>query len=166
MACAGFPRPRARGGCTCTCGWRPSKASTRCGGPRWRSRGRSSDGCRAAPRAAARAGGAGRTRGPRRCSLAAPFPQAEGRAASRAAEPGAVVSLPLAPPLKPQLAVSRKELPEGEQYVYEVKLDGFRCLAFVDGKETFLQSRGGKPFSRYFPELSFPPGHYVLDGEV
>ena len=76
------------------------------------------------------------------------------------------MSLPLAPPLKPQLAVSRKELPEGEQYVYEVKLDGFRCLAFVDGKETFLQSRGGKPFSRYFPELGFPPGHYVLDGEI
>src|SRR5205807_6173354 len=73
---------------------------------------------------------------------------------------------PLKPPLKPQLALSRKELPEGEQYTYEVKLDGFRCLAFVDGKETFLQSRGGKPFSRYFPELSFPPGHYVLDSEI
>ena len=29
-----------------------------------------------------------------------------------------------------------------------------------------LQSRGGKPLDRYFPELSFPPGRYVLDGEV
>jgi len=76
------------------------------------------------------------------------------------------MSLPIAPPLKPQLAVSRKELPEGEQYAYEVKLDGFRCLAFVDGEETFLQSRGGKPFRRYFPELTFPPGRYVLDGEI
>jgi ATP-dependent DNA ligase len=76
------------------------------------------------------------------------------------------MSLPLSPPLKPQLAVSRKELPEGEQYAYEVKLDGFRCLAFVDGEETFLQSRGGKPFSRYFPELTFPRGRYVLDGEI
>jgi ATP-dependent DNA ligase len=76
------------------------------------------------------------------------------------------MSLPLSAPLKPQLAVSRKELPEGEQYVYEVKLDGFRCLAFVDGEDTFLQSRGGKPFRRYFPELEFPPGRYVLDGEI
>jgi ATP-dependent DNA ligase len=76
------------------------------------------------------------------------------------------VSLPLSPPLKPQLALSRKELPEGEQYTYEVKLDGFRCIAFVDGEDTFLQSRGGKPFSRYFPELRFPPGRYVLDGEI
>ncbi len=76
------------------------------------------------------------------------------------------MSLPLSPPLKPQLALSRKELPTGEEYSYEVKLDGFRCLAFVDGEETFLQSRGGKPFGRYFPELALPRGRYVLDGEI
>ena len=44
------------------------------------------------------------------------------------------MSLPLAPPIKPQLALSRKELPVGDDYVYEVKLDGFRCLAFVDAE--------------------------------
>jgi ATP-dependent DNA ligase len=76
------------------------------------------------------------------------------------------VSLPLQPPLKPQLALSRKELPTGEDYVYEIKLDGFRCLAFVDGGEVFLQSRSGKPLGRYFPELAFPSGRYVLDGEI
>ena len=54
----------------------------------------------------------------------------------------------------------------GEQYLYEIKLDGFRCLAFVDGEESFLQSRTGKPLGRYFPELVLPPGRYVLDGEV
>jgi len=76
------------------------------------------------------------------------------------------VSLPLTPPVKPQLALSRKELPSGEEWVYEVKLDGFRCLAFVDRDETFLQSRNGRPLGRYFPELVFPPGRYVLDGEI
>jgi ATP-dependent DNA ligase len=76
------------------------------------------------------------------------------------------VTLPLQPILKPQLALSRKELPIGDEYVYEVKLDGFRCLAFVDGDDVFLQSRGGKPLGRYFPELVFPPGRYVLDGEI
>ena len=76
------------------------------------------------------------------------------------------MSLPLSPPVKPQLALSRKELPLGEQYRYEIKLDGFRCLAFVDGEELFLQSRNGRPLGRYFPELSFPPGRYVLDGEI
>ena len=76
------------------------------------------------------------------------------------------MTLPLQPILKPQLALSRKELPIGEDYVYEVKLDGFRCLAFVDGEEVFLQSRNGKPLGRYFPELVFPAGRYVLDGEI
>jgi ATP-dependent DNA ligase len=80
------------------------------------------------------------------------------------------VTLPLQPPIKPVLALSRKELPDGEQYVYEVKLDGFRCLAFVDGEEIYLQSRNGKPLGRYFPELalpgSLPAGRYVLDGEI
>jgi ATP-dependent DNA ligase len=76
------------------------------------------------------------------------------------------MTLPLQPPLKPQLALSRKELPSGEDWVYEVKLDGFRCLAFVDGEEIFLQSRNGRPLGRYFPELVLPPGRYVLDGEI
>ncbi|MBA3808545.1 MAG: ATP-dependent DNA ligase [Solirubrobacterales bacterium] len=76
------------------------------------------------------------------------------------------MTLPLEPPIKPQLALSRKELPVGEDYVYEVKLDGFRCLAFVDGEEVFLQSRTGKTLGRYFPELVLPAGRYVFDGEI
>jgi ATP-dependent DNA ligase len=76
------------------------------------------------------------------------------------------MTLPLRPPLKPQLALSRGALPEGEGWVYEVKLDGFRCIAFVDGEEVFLQSRNGRPLGRYFPELRLPPGRYVLDGEI
>ncbi len=77
------------------------------------------------------------------------------------------MTLPLEPPIKPQLALSRKELPEGEEYSYEIKLDGFRCLAFVDGDEVFLQSRSGKTLGRYFPELmTLPAGRYVLDGEI
>jgi ATP-dependent DNA ligase len=76
------------------------------------------------------------------------------------------MSLPLTPPLQPQLALSRKALPQGEIYVYEIKLDGFRCVAFMDGEDVFLQSRNGRPLGRYFPELRFPTGHYVLDGEI
>jgi ATP-dependent DNA ligase len=72
----------------------------------------------------------------------------------------------LKPPVKPQLALSRKELPEGEAWAYEPKYDGFRALAFVDGDDLFVQSRNGKPLARYFPELRFPAGSYVLDGEL
>jgi ATP-dependent DNA ligase len=76
------------------------------------------------------------------------------------------LELPLNPPVMPQLARSRSELPVGEQWAYEPKYDGFRAIVFVDGDETMIQSRGGKPLARYFPELRFPAGRYVLDGEI
>jgi ATP-dependent DNA ligase len=76
------------------------------------------------------------------------------------------VSLPLEPPVPPQLARPRASLPEGGGWGYEPKWDGFRALAFVDGGEVYLQSRNGKALNRYFPELAFPEGRYVLDGEI
>ncbi|MDF2435568.1 MAG: hypothetical protein JWP44_5201 [Mucilaginibacter sp.] len=76
------------------------------------------------------------------------------------------MTLPLKPGIEPQLARAKRELPRGERWAYEPKYDGFRAIAFVDGDEVMLQSRSGKPLSRYFPELKFPPGRYVLDGEI
>jgi ATP-dependent DNA ligase len=76
------------------------------------------------------------------------------------------MSLPLTPPIEPQLARGKPELPVGEQWVYEPKYDGFRAIAFVDGGDVYLQSRGSRPLLRYFPELVFPAGRYVLDGEI
>jgi ATP-dependent DNA ligase len=76
------------------------------------------------------------------------------------------VDLPLKPPIQPQLARSRPELPAGDQWAYEPKYDGFRAIVFVDGEQSMVQSRGGKPLARYFPELRFPPGRYVTDGEI
>jgi ATP-dependent DNA ligase len=69
-------------------------------------------------------------------------------------------------PLPPQLARSRSSLPEGDGWAYEPKWDGFRAIAFVDGDEVELQSRNGKGLTRYFPEVAFPRGEYVLDGEL
>jgi ATP-dependent DNA ligase len=76
------------------------------------------------------------------------------------------VTLPISPPIKPQLALTRKQLPRGEEWAYEPKLDGFRAIVFVDGDDAYIQSRGGKELARYFPELSFAPGRWVLDGEL
>jgi ATP-dependent DNA ligase len=76
------------------------------------------------------------------------------------------VALPLRPPIEPQLALSRKKLPTDDGWAYEPKYDGFRALAFVDGDDLFLQSRSGRPLARYFPELEFPEGRYVIDGEL
>ena len=76
------------------------------------------------------------------------------------------MALPLSPPIKPQLALTRKALPEGEEWAYEEKLDGFRAIAFVDGGDFYLQSRGAKPLARYFPELRLGGVRAVLDGEL
>jgi ATP-dependent DNA ligase len=82
-----------------------------------------------------------------------------------------MLSLPLDPPVKPQLAKSAKELPEGDGWRYEPKWDGFRTIVFRDGDEVHLQSRNGKPMNRYFPEvipqiLALPKKKLVLDGEL
>ena len=76
------------------------------------------------------------------------------------------MALPLTPPVEPQLARSATVLPEGDQWSYEPKFDGFRALVFVDGEDVVLQSRGAKSLGRYFPELRFPAGRYVVDGEI
>ena len=76
------------------------------------------------------------------------------------------MALPLTPPVLPQLAKTARALPTGGGWVYEPKWDGFRALAFVDDGDIYLQSRNGRPLTRYFPELQFPQGRYVLDGEI
>ena len=81
------------------------------------------------------------------------------------------MSLPLKPPLKPQLAKSARELPAGEGWCYEPKWDGFRTIVFRDGDDVQLQSRNGRPMNRYFPDvveqaLALPADRFVLDGEM
>jgi ATP-dependent DNA ligase len=64
-----------------------------------------------------------------------------------------------------------EEIPVGPQWQYEPKWDGFRCLAFRRGKKVELQSKSGKPLSRYFPEVvaqveTLKADKFVLDGEI
>jgi ATP-dependent DNA ligase len=75
------------------------------------------------------------------------------------------------PPVAPMLAKLARELPAGEDLVYEPKWDGFRCVAFRDGDEVELGSRNERPLTRYFPELLGPiqqefPTRAVVDGEI
>jgi ATP-dependent DNA ligase len=68
-------------------------------------------------------------------------------------------------------ALSVDEIPTGDEWQYEPKWDGFRCLAFRDGDEVALQSKAGQPLARYFPELveavkSLAPKKFVLDSEI
>jgi len=66
------------------------------------------------------------------------------------------------------LAVSR--LPDGPQWVYEIKLDGYRAIAVRSGGNLNLLSRRGNSFNRQYPGvlggLADLPDNTVIDGEV
>jgi ATP-dependent DNA ligase len=81
------------------------------------------------------------------------------------------IKLPVHPPFPPMEAKSVDDIPRGENWQYEPKWDGFRCLAFRKGDEVILQSKAGQPLGRYFPELvmalqKLKPAQFVLDGEI
>ena len=86
-------------------------------------------------------------------------------------QPFPSIELPIQPPYPPADAKSVNEIPGGPGWLYEPKWDGFRCLAFRNGKEVLLQSKAGQPLGRYFPELvaalsELPERRFVLDGEI
>jgi ATP-dependent DNA ligase len=63
------------------------------------------------------------------------------------------------------------EIPRGDNWQYEPKWDGFRCLAFRRREQVLLQSKAGQPLARYFPEvvealLELKSTQFVLDGEI
>ena len=81
------------------------------------------------------------------------------------------MKLPIRIPYAPMEASVASEIPVGEEWQYEPKWDGFRCLAFRDGDEVELQSKAEKTLTRYFPELvealrSLKAKQFVLDGEI
>src|SRR6267143_2147980 len=79
--------------------------------------------------------------------------------------------LPSKPPYPPMEALLVDEIPAGPDWQYEPKWDGFRCLVFRDGAKVELQSKSGRPLTRYFPEIvaaakTLPAKKFVLDGEI
>jgi len=81
------------------------------------------------------------------------------------------MSLPIPKKYEPMEAKPAAELPVGNEWQYEPKWDGFRCLAFRDRNRVDLISKAGKPLTRYFPELvaalaSLSAKQFVLDGEI
>jgi ATP-dependent DNA ligase len=81
------------------------------------------------------------------------------------------MSLPINPFYPPMDALLVSEIPAGDNWQYEPKWDGFRCLAFRDGQNVELQSKSGQTLGRYFPEivaalLKLKATKFVLDGEL
>ena len=58
------------------------------------------------------------------------------------------MTLPLPRSYAPMEARLVDELPVGDDWQYEPKWDGFRCLAFRDGAKVDLMSKAGKPRTR------------------
>jgi ATP-dependent DNA ligase len=68
-------------------------------------------------------------------------------------------------------ARSVDQLPVGPEWQYEPKWDGFRCIAFRDGPDVYLQSKAGQPLARYFPDVveaiaNLSAQRFVVDGEL
>jgi len=81
------------------------------------------------------------------------------------------MSLPIPFDFPVMEAATASELPEGDEWQYEPKWDGFRCLAFRDDDVVELRSKSNQPLARYFPELvaalsAFKAKRFVLDGEI
>ena len=61
-------------------------------------------------------------------------------------------------------------LPEGADWTYEVKLDGYRAIGVKTSREAVLYSRNHKNFNKRFPQIADAlndlPADTVIDGEV
>ena len=80
-------------------------------------------------------------------------------------------NLPLRPPVEPMETRQVQSIPQGAQWSYEPKWDGFRCMAFRDGNDVELQSKSGETLTRYFPEIvealrTAKEQRFVTDGEL
>jgi bifunctional non-homologous end joining protein LigD len=73
---------------------------------------------------------------------------------------------------RPMLATLAEELPRGDDWLFEVKWDGYRALGYVRAGEARLVSRNGNDLTPRFPEVakalakSARSPECVLDGEV
>ena len=53
--------------------------------------------------------------------------------------------------IEPMLLLRTEMLPEGPEWVYEIKLDGYRALAFKTGGKLSLRSRNDNDFAQRYP---------------
>lgn len=73
---------------------------------------------------------------------------------------------------EPQLAKLVTTIPEGDDWLYEMKYDGYRIIAYVEGNSTRLMTRGGNDYSARFTDIAaslvdWAAGRaMVLDGEM
>lgn len=83
----------------------------------------------------------------------------------------AKAKLPAIGAVAPELATLVDAVPKGEDWVYEMKLDGYRALATLDDGEVTIATRNGKDWTDHFPEIAEALSHVraksaLFDGEI
>ena len=72
--------------------------------------------------------------------------------------------------IPPMLLLKTDRLPDDPAWTYELKLDGYRAIAFKRDGKVQLRSRNDKEFATRYPEvvkaLANLPNETVIDGEV
>jgi bifunctional non-homologous end joining protein LigD len=73
--------------------------------------------------------------------------------------------------VEPMKAAIADRPPQGDDWLFEIKWDGVRAIAFIENEEVRLQGRSGLRTERQYPELAVIPHHLaarqaVLDGEI
>src|SRR5262249_39427819 len=72
--------------------------------------------------------------------------------------------------IEPMLLLRTDSLPSGEEWLYELKLDGYRAIAFKLNGNVSLRSRNDKDFNLRYPgvvkALGKLPDNTVIDGEI
>ncbi|MBY0308714.1 MAG: DNA ligase D [Phycisphaerales bacterium] len=79
--------------------------------------------------------------------------------------------LPTNPPLTPQLCVLADSLPRGDEWIHEIKIDGYRLFAAKAGGEVRLITRAGHDWTAKFQPIADALGKikaqsFVIDGEA
>lgn len=78
---------------------------------------------------------------------------------------------PLPETLKPQLATLVAQPPAGDNWLHEIKFDGYRIVATIAAGRVTLHSRNGKEWTARFPKVAealreLPVKQAILDGEI
>ncbi len=73
--------------------------------------------------------------------------------------------------IEPQLATLSAAMPQGDEWVHEIKFDGYRMVGIIDDGKAHLVSRNGKDWTEAFQPIAtmleaLPVKSAVLDGEV
>jgi bifunctional non-homologous end joining protein LigD len=73
--------------------------------------------------------------------------------------------------IPPELATLSDKMPESNEWVHEIKFDGYRIIARIENGEVVMLTRNGNDWTNKFPTIAkelekFPVENAIIDGEI